>query len=47
MTKTAPPFLCPKCGKEVSYVYDARTEQYTPATCSNPVCSQMYSAKVN
>ena len=47
MANVAPPFFCPKCGKEVGYTYDARTGRYTPDECRRPNCSKLHSSIVN
>ena len=38
MAKIAPPFYCPKCGKELPYTYDANTGFYTRDLCGNAKC---------
>jgi hypothetical protein len=40
MAKIAPPFHCPKCGTELTHIYDANTGSYTPNLCRNAECHQ-------
>ncbi len=42
MSKLAPPFFCPRCGKELDYIYDARTGLYTPEECKRPNCPKPF-----
>jgi len=33
MSRKLPPFFCPVCENELSYIYDARTGRYMPDQC--------------